>query len=176
MSYGASTSASLVNQLRSDIDSLVLRIATLQDQKNTGVNGGASVAGVWTTRALNAIHSDPYDVITSLSGNLFTVEAGEYQIRVITPFHATLGTRTRIWDVTNDVLVGYSVSTYVFNQTNVYLYQTERIQPHKTTTYRLDYYTEQAKSDGLGIATNTGDIEVYTVLDVVDLHIRTSTT
>jgi len=74
--------------------------------------------------------------------------------------------------VTNNTLVGYSVSTYVYNQTNVYLYQTERIQPHKTNTYRLDYYTQQAKNtDGLGVATNTGDIEVYTILDVVDLHI-----
>jgi hypothetical protein len=172
MSYDSQTSTSLINKLRKDVDALVLRIATLQDQKATGVNGGASVANTWTTRTLNAIHSDPYGIITSLSNNLFTVEAGEYQIRVISPFHSTTGTRTRIWDVTNNVLVGYSVSTYVYNQTNVYLYQTERIQPHKTTTYRLDYYTHNAKNtDGLGVATNTGDIEIYTVLDVVDLHI-----
>lgn len=172
MSYDARTSTALINRLRSDVDSLVLRIATLQDQKATGVDGGASVAGAWTTRTLNTVHSDPYGVVTSLSANQFTVPAGEYQIRVISPFHSTLGTRTRIWDVTNDVLVGYSVSTYVYNQTNVYLYQTEHIQPHKATTYRLDYYTEQAKPDGLGVATDTGDIEVYTVLDVVDLRIR----
>ena len=172
MSYDSQTSTSLINNLRKDVDALVLRIATLQDQKATGVNGGASVANTWTTRVLNAIHSDPYGIITSLANNLFTVEAGEYQIRVISPFHNTHGTRTRIWDVTNNVLVGYSVSTYVYNQTNVYLYQTERIQPHKTTTYRLDYYTQHANNtDGLGVATNTGDIEVYTVLDVVDLHI-----
>jgi hypothetical protein len=172
MSYDSQTSTSLINKLRKDVDALVLRIATMQDQKATGVDGGASVANTWTTRSLNAIHSDPYGIITSLSNNLFTVEAGEYQIRVISPFHSTTGTRTRIWDVTNNVLVGYSVSTYVYNQTNVYLYQTERIQPHKTTTYRLDYYTQQAKSpDGLGVATNTGDIEIYTILDVVDLHI-----
>ena len=172
MSYDSQTSTSLINNLRKDVDALVLRIATLQDQKATGVDGGASVANTWTTRVLNAIHSDPYGIITSLSNNLFTVEAGEYQIRVISPFHNTHGTRTRIWDVTNNVLVGYSVSTYVYNQTNVYLYQTERIQPHKTTTYRLDYYTQHANNtDGLGVATNTGDIEIYTVLDVVDLHI-----
>jgi hypothetical protein len=171
MSYDSQTSTSLINKLRKDVDALVLRIATLQDQKATGVDGGASVANTWTTRLLNAIHSDPYGIITSLSNNEFTVEAGEYQIRVISPFHATHGTRTRIWDVTNNTLVGYSVSTYVYNQTNVYLYQTERIQPHKTTTYRLDYYTQQSKADGLGIATNSGDIEIYTILDVVDLHI-----
>jgi len=171
MSYDSQTSTSLINKLRKDVDALVMRIATIEDQKATGVNGGASIAGVWTTRTLNSIHSDPYGIITSLSNNLFTVEAGEYQIRVISPFHSTLGTRLRIYDVTNGAVVGYSVSTYVYNQTNVYLYETERIQPHKRNTYRLDYYTEQAKADGLGIATNTGDIEVYTVLDVVDLHI-----
>ena len=171
MSYDSQTSTSLINKLRKDVDSLVLKIATLQDQKATGVSGGASLAGVWTTRTLNTIHSDPYGLITSLSSNQFTVEAGEYQIRVVSPFHSTQGTRTRIYDVTNGAVIGYSVSTYVYNQTNVYLYQTERITPHKTNTYRLDYYTEQAKADGLGIATNTGDIEIYTILDVVDLSI-----
>ena len=96
MSYDSQTSTSLINKLRKDVDALVLRIATLQDQKATGVDGGASVANTWTTRTLNAIHSDPYGIITSLSNNEFTVEAGEYQIRVISPFHSTTGTRTRI--------------------------------------------------------------------------------
>jgi len=75
MSYDSQTSTILINNLRKDVDALVLRIATLQDQKATGVDGGASVANTWTTRVLNAIHSDPYGIITSLSNNLFTVEA-----------------------------------------------------------------------------------------------------
>ena len=38
MSYDAQTSTSLINKLRKDVDALVLRIATLQDQKATGVD------------------------------------------------------------------------------------------------------------------------------------------
>ena len=171
MSYDSQTSTSLINKLRSDVDTLKQKIATLTDSKALGTNGGASVLTTWTTRTLNTVHSDPYGLITILSGNEFTVEAGEYQIRVISPYHSTEVTRTRLYDVTNGVVIGYSVSTYVFNQTYVYLYQTERIEPHKTNTYRIEYYCGKAVADGLGIATSIGDAELYTVLDVINLRI-----
>ena len=169
MSYDSQTSTSLINKLRKDVDSLTLKIATIQDQKATGVNGGASVATTWTPRTLNTIRSDPNGLILDLSSNTFMVASGAYQVKVIAPFHSTTGTRLRLWDVTNNVLIGYSVSTYVYNQTNVYLYLDARIQPHKDNVYRLDYYCDTAKVDGLGVATNTGDIEIYTVLEVTRL-------
>ncbi|CAB5194969.1 hypothetical protein UFOVP175_35 [uncultured Caudovirales phage] len=169
MSYDSQTSTSLINKLRKDVDSLTLKIATIQDQKATGVNGGASIATTWTPRTLNTLRSDPNGLILDLSSNTFTVASGAYQVKVISPFHSTTGTRLRLWDVTNNVLIGYSVSTYVYNQTNVYLYLDARIQPHKDNVYRLDYYCDTAKADGLGVATNTGDIEIYTVLEVTRL-------
>lgn len=169
MSYDSQTSTSLINKLRKDVDSLTLKIATIQDQKATGVNGGASIAMTWTPRTLNTLRSDANGLILDLSSNTFTVASGAYQVKVISPFHSTTGTRLRLWDVTNNVLIGYSVSTYVYNQTNVYLYLDARIQPHKDNVYRLDYYCDTAKADGLGVATNTGDIEIYTVLEVTRL-------
>jgi hypothetical protein len=169
MSYDSQTSTSLINKLRKDVDSLTLKIATIQDQKATGVSGGASIATTWTPRTLNTLRSDPNSLILDLSSNTFKVASGAYQVKVISPFHSTTGTRLRLWDVTNDVLIGYSVSTYVYNQTNVYLYLDARIQPHKDNVYRLDYYCDTAKADGLGVATNTGDIEIYTVLEVTRL-------
>ncbi len=169
MSYDSQTSTSLINKLRKDVDSLTLKIATIQDQKATGVSGGASIAMTWTPRTLNTLRSDPNGLILDLSSNTFTVASGAYQVKVISPFHSTTGTRLRLWDVTNNVLIGYSVSTYVYNQTNVYLYLDARIQPHKDNVYRLDYYCDTARADGLGVATNTGDIEIYTVLEVTRL-------
>lgn len=176
MSYDARTSTALINRLRSDVDSLQIRIATVLDEKPIGTSGGASVAGVWTTRTLNTIHSDPFGLILNgtVSGSTFTLAPGNYQIEVVSSYHSTLATRTRIYDVTNAQVVGYSISGYVFNQTIVNLHQTERVSPHKDTTYRIEYYTEQAKADGLGIASGVGDVEVYTVLNVVALDIRST--
>ncbi len=37
--------------------------------------------------------------------------------------------------------------------------------------YIAPTYRQAKNTDGLGVATDTGDIEVYTILDVVDLHI-----
>lgn len=173
MSYDSQTSTALINKLRKDVDNLKLRVATIYDQKPLGTAGGASVATTWTTREINTIHDDPYDLVVNgdLTGNTFTVDPGTYQIDVLSSYHSSYKTRTRLYDVTNAAVVGYSISTYVFNQTLVNLYQSERITPHKRTTYRIEYYTEQAKPDGLGIATSLGNYEIYTILNIVALDV-----
>ena len=174
MSYDASTSTALINRLRSDVDALQVRIATCLYQVALGTSGGASVAGAWTLRQINTVHSDPFGLLVGgvLTSSTWTVEPGNYQFEAISSYHSTGKTRTRIWDVTNDVLVGYSISGYVYNQTLVNLHQTERVSPHKRTTYRLDYYTEQAKADGLGVACSVGDLETYVVLNIVGLDLQ----
>ena len=169
MSYDSQTATSLINKLRKDVDSLTLKIATIQDQKPVGTNGGASVAAAWTTRELNTVSSDPNGLILSLSSNTFMVGSGAYQVKVIAPFHSTTATRLRLWDVTNNVAIGYSVSSYVYNQTDVYVYLDARIQPHKDNVYRVDYYCDTARADGLGIATNIDGVEIYTTVEVTRL-------
>jgi len=170
MSYDSQTSTILINKLRKDVDSLTLKIAVLQDVKDNNVAGGTAVTAVWTARTLNTISSDPNGLIIQLASDEWKVAAGDYQVKVLAPFHHTRGTRLRIYDVTNSVVIGYGPSLYINNGVDMEVSLNLRITPHKDNVYRLEYYCERGgHADGLGIASNIGQPEIYTTLEITRL-------
>jgi len=170
MSYDSQTSTTLINKLRKDVDSLTLKVAVLTDSKTSGTSGGAGVAGAFTTRELNTIQSDPNGLILDLTGNTFKLAAGSYQVRNISAFRHTGHTRMRVYDVTNAVVIGYSVSIEVSNQDNPYLDMNVRIIPHKDTIYRIEYYITASGADHLGVAASLPTIdEIYSVCEITRL-------
>ena len=170
MSYDSQTSTILINKLRKDVDSLTLKIAVLQDVKDNNVAGGTAVTAVWTARTLNTISSDPNGLIIDLASNEWKVAAGDYQVKVLAPFHFTRGTRLRIYDVTNSVVIGYGPSLYINNGVDMEVSLNLRITPHKDNVYRLEYYCERGGHvDGLGVAANIGQPEIYTTLEITRL-------
>jgi hypothetical protein len=170
MSYDSQTSTILINKLRKDVDSLTLKIAVLQDVKDNNVAGGTAVTAVWTARTLNTISSDPNGLIIDLASNEWKVAAGDYQVKALAPFHHTRGTRLRIYDVTNSVVIGYGPSLYINNNVDMEVSLNVRITPHKDNVYRLEYYCERGgHADGLGIAANVGQPEIYTTLEITRL-------
>jgi hypothetical protein len=170
MSYDSQTSTILINKLRKDVDSLTLKVAVLTDSKPSGTSGGAGVATTWTIRELNTIQSDPNGLILNLTGNTFKLAAGSYQLRNISAFRHTGHTRMRVYDVTNAVVIGYSVSVDVSNQANLYLDMNVRITPHKDTIYRIEYYISASGSDHLGVAASLPTIdEIYSVCEITRL-------
>jgi hypothetical protein len=170
MSYDSQTSTILINKLRKDVDSLTLKIAVLQDIKANNVAGGTAVTAVWTARTLNTVSSDPNGLIIDLASNEWTVAAGAYQVKVLAPFHFTRGTRLRLYDVTNSVVIGYGPSLYINNGVDMEVSLNVRITPHKDNVYRLEYYCERGgHTDGLGVASNVGQPEIYTTLELTRL-------
>ena len=170
MSYDSQTSTILINKLRKDVDSLTLKVAVLTDSKTSGTSGGNGVATTWTTRTLNTIQSDPNGLIIQLESNTFKLAAGSYQVRNISAFRHTGHTRMRVYDVTNAVVIGYSVSMEVSNQDNPYLDMNVRIIPHKDTVYRLEYYISASGADHLGVAASLPTIdEIYSVCEITRL-------
>jgi hypothetical protein len=170
MSYDSQTSTILINKLRKDVDSLTLKIAVLQDVKDNNVAGGTAVTAVWTARTLNTISSDPNGLIIDLASNEWKVASGDYQVKVLAPFHHTRGTRLRIYDVTNSMVIGYGPSLYINNNVDMEVSLNLRITPHKDNVYRLEYYCERGgHADGLGIAANVGQPEIYTTLEITRL-------
>jgi len=170
MSYDSQTSTSLINKLRKDVDSLTLKVAVLTDSKASGTSGGAGVATTWTTRTLNTIQSDPNGLIIDLASDTFKLAAGSYQVRNISAFRHTGHTRMRVYDVTNAVVIGYSVSMEVSNQDNPYLDMNVRIIPHKDTIYRIEYYISASGADHLGVAASLPTIdEIYSVCEITRL-------
>lgn len=170
MSYDSQTSTILINKLRKDVDSLTLKIALLQDIKDNNVAGGTAVATTWTARTLNTVTSDPHGLIIDLAANEWKVAAGAYQVKVLAPFHHTRGTRLRLYDVTNSVVIGYGPSFYIDNNVDMEVSLNVRITPHKDNVYRLEYYCERGgHADGLGIPANIGQSEIYTTLELTRL-------
>ena len=170
MSYDSQTSTILINKLRKDVDSLTLKVAVLTDSKASGTSGGTGVTTTWTTRTLNTIQSDPNGLIIQLESNTFKLAAGSYQVRNISAFLHTGHTRMRLYDVTNGVVIGYSVSVDVSNQSNQYLDMNVRIIPHKDTIYRIEYYISSSGADHLGIAASLPTIdEIYSVCEITRL-------
>jgi hypothetical protein len=170
MSYDSQTSTILINKLRKDVDSLTLKVAVLTDSKASGTSGGTGVATTWTTRTLNTIQSDPNGLILQLESNTFKLAAGSYQVRNISAFRHTGHTRMRVYDVTNAVVIGYSVSIEVSNQDNPYLDMNVRIIPHKDTIYRIEYYITASGADHLGVAASLPSIdEIYSVCEITRL-------
>ena len=170
MSYDSQTSTILINKLRKDVDSLTLKIAVLTDSKASGTGGGTGVATTWTTRELNTIQSDPNGLILQLESNTFKLAAGSYQVRNISAFRHTGKTRMRLYDITNAVVIGYSVSVDVSNQSNQYLDMNVRIIPHKDTVYRIEYYIATNGTDHLGSPVSLASIdETYTVCEITRL-------
>jgi hypothetical protein len=170
MSYDSQTSTILINKLRKDVDSLTLKIAVLTDSKASGTGGGTGVATTWTTRELNTIQLDPNGLILQLESNTFKLAAGSYQVRNISAFRHTGKTRMRLYDITNAVVIGYSVSVDVSNQSNQYLDMNVRIIPHKDTVYRIEYYIATNGTDHLGSPVSLASIdETYTVCEITRL-------
>jgi len=169
-SYDSQTATTLINKLRKDVDSLTLKIAVLTDSKASGTGGGTGVATTWTTRELNTIAVDPQGLIIQLESNTFKLAAGSSQIRAIADFHHTRETGMRIYDVTNAVVIGYSVSVDVSNQSNQYLDLNVRIAPHKDTVYRLEYYITATGANHLGVPTSIAGVdETFAICEITRL-------
>jgi hypothetical protein len=170
MSYDSQTATSLINKLRKDVDSLTLKIAVLTDSKASGTSGGTGTAAAWTARELNTVAIDPQGLILQLESNTFQLAAGSYQVRAIAAFHHTGLTRMRLYDVTNSVVIGYSVSIDVSNQADVYLDLTQNVTPHKNNVYRLEYYITASGAEHLGVPTSIASVnETYAICEITRL-------
>lgn len=145
---------------RGDVSTLHVR-----DEKASGTNGGSS-AGATTTRTLNTIKRNTIPD-ASLSGNRFTLPAGTYRIRGSAPARMAGAHQASIYSVTDNsvVLVGGNE----FININVDGGTRSRIEGEiaiaATKIFELRHYTANGvATNGLGGATGSGQVEVYSEL------------
>lgn len=139
----------------------VAMMARLQDQKASGTNGGTSVAGAWTTRTINTEVSDPDNIVT-LSSNQFTLAANA-RIHVRSSLAGTTSGRLRIYNVTDGTELALSNSVSISSAYNGSDVLEAVGYGVAGKTYRVDYWAQTAlASTGLGSASASGSVEVYT--------------
>jgi hypothetical protein len=142
--------------------------AIICDQKSAGTGGGATVANTWTARDLNTEIADP-DSIVSIASNRFTLGAGDYLIKWSSPFFYTNRMITRLYDHTNTAVKQYGMSAYVPGSSGEQVPSLgwARISPTGSTAYEIQYYADNADSDGLG-HDSPDDVSttIYTVVEI----------
>jgi hypothetical protein len=82
-------------------------VAFVKDVKGYNVDGGVAVADAWTPRTLNTIEGESW-FINSLSSNIVTVQAGQYQIEAEAPFSRIDGFLISLYDTTGSQRLAWS--------------------------------------------------------------------
>lgn len=193
MAYGSSDSSRQIDKLRTDVDELLVRNAILEHRLPSGTDGGTSLttitadSTVWTAdtthytadattvncvpRPLNTVSYDESEIVESLAGNVFILDAGTYKIKGVFIFHHSDKTRLEIWDATNGLMVACGLNGNFKNNVSGVVDVNGIVSPRKKTSYMIRYKCERSQAgDGLGIACGFGPDETYGSVEITRLN------
>ena len=143
--------------------------ALIQDQKASGIYGGNTVATTWTRRDMNTEVVDTQSVVT-INGNQFTLIAGTYRLNAFSAIFRSSTANIRIRNITagSTVAVGLSQYTGFPNDgAGALLTAQARFTIAVPTVFELQYYCAQAQVNGLGNPATSGEVEVYSSIEIV---------
>lgn len=139
----------------------------LTDTKATTVNGGASIAGT-QTRVLNTEDSDTGGHCT-LASNQFTLAAGTYRINANASAYATRRHKLFLYNVSDTVneIIGTSEYDDDVNLVSNKSFVSGQFEITASKTFEIRHYTQLAVATfGLGVSSNDGTSEVYTIVEL----------
>ena len=127
---------------------------------------GSSVVG-WQTRPLNSKKIDTSNLV-SLASNQVTFTAGTYYCQATAPAFAANNHKLRLRNVTDGVTLVVGAAEY--GSSTYWVHTTARLVGQFTIAagkvVELQHYTAAARgTDGLGTYTNSGEVEVYAILE-----------
>jgi microcystin-dependent protein len=151
-------------------------VAVIKDVKASGSNGGSATQNVYATRVLNTL-SDPHGVVTSLSSNQFTLQAGTYLIRAMAPAYLAGGHRLRIRNITDSTTEATGATSYhvALSGTGDTVVQNAQVSGiitiSGTKAFELQHYTTDASIDvtDFGIPMSTGESEVFSTVEIMKI-------
>lgn len=150
----------LVNTIRTVLNNPV---AYLKDVKPSGTNSGTFNSGDWRTRDLNTIEGDS-SIITSLSSNQFTLEAGKYLIEAMAAGYSVSTHQLKIRNVSDsiDLIIGQTGRNSTSEDNSGIPSLKGLIELTSQKTFELQHRSSGSRSNnGFGIAGNFGVNEVY---------------
>ena len=138
----------------------------VRDEKANNTAGGTSVATTWTKRVLN---TSVANTITgaSLANDTVTLPAGTYDFHASFPAYAAYYIRGKLRNTSDnsDIIVG--PSAYYYSTYGSYLYSfSGRFVIAAEKNIQLQYWVSVGVASGLGLATNSGGVEVYASLEI----------
>jgi len=144
--------------------------AIIRDQKSN-THGGTFTSGAWRTRDLNTEVVDA-DGIVSISSNQFTLQAGTYFIKAITPAYEAEHHQNRLYNVTDSSVVDTGSSEFTnpssFVVTNSILLTRFTITGAKV--FEVQHQANVSKSStGFGVRSSEGfttAADIYTTVEI----------
>jgi hypothetical protein len=152
-------------------------VAVIKDVKSNGTGGGNSSSGSWATRTLNTL-SDPGSIVTSLSSNQFTLDAGTYLVDAIVPGHSPGNTplgqhKAKLRNTTDasDAIIG--TSERLTTTTGVGITNFSSIKGIVTIagskTFEIQHRADNTVTNGFGQASSFSVDEVYTTVTIIKI-------
>jgi hypothetical protein len=151
------------------------KVATIQDQKASGTDGGTFTQGAYQTRTLNTL-VDPFGIV-SLASNQFTLQPGTYKIYAKAPAFGASGTisyhKAKLRNITDstDTVIGSTERIFITTTslTNASIVDgVFSISSAKVFEIQHRCAVTQT-STGFGAAATFGDVEVYTQVEIQKL-------
>ncbi len=143
----------------------------LYEQAAQNTAGGTFTSGAWRTRVLTSMQGDTEGIVT-IASNEFTLQPGKYLIMWSAPAFRVGPHQTRIYDVTVGTAQLGGSSEQSANTDNV---QTRSIGSYiadiaAANAYRIEHRgTTTVTTNGFGVPTNFGAVEVYTIVTIIKL-------
>lgn len=142
----------------------------IQDIKSSGTNGGTFTSGSFQTRTLNTVTADRFGILISFSSNQFTLPAGTYRILAESPAFLTDRHQARLMNISDSAVMlngtsSYNSSSGTQAQTTSIVRGIVAIASQKT--FELQHRCSvTAATNGLGIAANYGNNEIYSSVEI----------
>lgn len=136
----------------------------IQDQKTTGTDAGASVAGE-QVRVLNTILTNTITG-SSLASNQITLPSGDYYIEFSIPQSESLFGQAWIRNVTDVSIEILGQSLYANGVMTVLSQGSGLITLSGTKVLEIKHYTQSVYAYGLGRASGSGNTEVYSDIKI----------
>lgn len=140
----------------------------IRDEKSLNTSGGSAVAGAWQTRNLTEKPVDTGSYAT-LDTHQIILSAGTYEARITAPAYRVARHKARLQDITHTVTLLWGTSEHTANADAIMT--TSRIAGRFTlassSVLEVQHWCQTAvSSTGLGVASNIGIDEVYTVVEL----------
>lgn len=127
------------------------------EEQNAG-NGGATTAATWQTRNLNTVEYDPDSLITLASSEFSSSAAGTLQWT--TANYNSQRIQSRLVRTSDSAVIAVGTSTAT--TTNSTAISTGVAVIESGVTYRVEMYSSNADSVGMGFGAGSGTPNVYT--------------
>jgi len=146
------------------------QIAIFEEQLSNGTASVYSTTGSYVTRVLNTVVSNTISGV-SLTSNQLTIPSGTYKVEVVAPAYDCGRSKARLRNITDSSTIALGTNAYVTTGTAMSFSHINNIFTISSTkTIEIQqYFQSNTSNQNGGVATSSGDIEVYARIVITKL-------